>query len=66
MKQYKPGKDDIKDETIIEKSDAWEFSVSKSRKRLYINTIHYHPFKLELTRDDLQKLLDVMDEMIKI
>ena len=65
MKRYKPEKDDIEDETIIERIDAWEFSVSKSRKRLYIDTTHYHPFKLELTREDLQKLLDKMDNVIE-
>ncbi len=28
---------------------------------MYIDTTHYHPFKLGLSRDDLQELLDTMD-----
>ena len=64
MQRNEP-KQKVDDEVIIKRVDAWEFSVSKSRKRLYIDTTHYHPFKLELTRNDLQELMDTMDKMIK-
>lgn len=51
------------DEEIMKVIDSWKFSISKSRKRMYIDTTEYHALPLELSRDDLQGLLDAMDEM---
>ncbi len=64
MHRNKP-KEKLDDEVIIKRVDTWEFSVSRSRRRLYIDTNDYHPFKLELTRDDLQKLMDDLDGVVK-
>ncbi len=58
-------KENVADEITIKQIDAWEFSVSRSKKRLYIDTTSYHPIKLGLTRDDLQELLDSMDDVVK-
>jgi hypothetical protein len=49
---------------MIKEIDNWKLSISKSKRRIYIDTTEYHPFLLELSRDDLQELLDVMDKMI--
>ncbi len=57
--------DRINDEIIIKEIDAWEFSVSKLKKCMYVNTINYHPIKLELSRQDVQDLLNKMDNIIK-
>ena len=58
-------KEKVEDEITIKQVDAWEFSMSKSRKRLYIDTTSYHPLKLGLSREDLQELLDTMDGVVK-
>ena len=64
MHRNKP-KENVEDEITIKQVDAWEFSMSKSRKRLYIDTTSYHPLKLGLSREDLQELLDTMDGVVK-
>lgn len=53
----------VSDEEIIKIIDSWKFSISTSKRRMYIDTTEYHALPLELSRDDLQGLLDVMDEM---
>jgi hypothetical protein len=63
MHRNKP-KQKADDEVVIKLVDAWQFSVSRSRKRLYVDTINYHPFKLALTRNELQELMDTMDNMV--
>jgi hypothetical protein len=57
-------KQKIDDEVIVKLVDGWKFSVSGSTKLLYVDTTDYHPLKLELTRNDLQELMDNMDEII--
>ena len=52
------------DEVVIREIDSWEFSISPSMNRLYIDTTTYHTDKLALSREDLQALLNKMDEMI--
>jgi len=54
----------LKDEKRIKVIDAWQFSVSKSRKLMFIDTTDHHPLKLSLTRKDLKELLDTMDNLI--
>lgn len=62
MHRYDPEKTKS-DEAVIREIDNWKLSISRSKKRIYINTTEYHPFPLELSRDDLQGLLDAMDDM---
>ena len=47
MHRNKP-KEHVEDEITIKQIDAWKFSLSKSRKLLYIDTTSYHPLKLGL------------------
>lgn len=35
------------------------------KNALYIDTVSYHPPRLKLSRDDLQKLVETIDAMIK-
>jgi hypothetical protein len=53
------------DETVIKEVDDWQLSYSVSEKTLYIDTVSYHPPRLQFSRDDLQKLMDTIDNMIK-
>jgi hypothetical protein len=62
MHRYDPEKT-VADEEIIKEIDNWTLSISKSKRRIYINATEYHPFPLELSRDDLQGLLDAIDKM---
>ena len=64
MSRFKPEKM-LEDEKVIKVVDAWQFSVSKSRQRLYIDTTDHHPLKVGLTREDLKGLMDAMDKEIK-
>ncbi len=64
MSRFNP-QEDIDDEVIIKNINDWQISVSKSRKRLYINTVSYHPPKLEFSREDLQELIKILDKVIK-
>ncbi len=57
--------DKINDEILIKTTDTWEFSVSKAKQCMFINTTEYHPKKLELSRQDVQDLLNKMDKIIK-
>jgi hypothetical protein len=57
--------DKINDEKLIKKIGAWEFSVSKAKQCMFIDTTDYHPKKLELSRQDVQDLLNKMDKIIK-
>ncbi len=56
----------VSDTKTIKVIDSWKFSISKSRKRMYIDTTEYHAFPLELSRDDLQGVRDAMDQMDEI
>ena len=62
MHRYDPEKT-VSDEEIIKEIDSWTLSISKSKRRIYIDTTEYHPFPLELSRDDLQELLDAIDQI---
>jgi hypothetical protein len=53
------------DETVIKEVDDWQISYSVSENTLYIDTVSYHPPRLKFSRDDLQKLMDTIDNMIK-
>ncbi len=57
--------DNTNDEIIIKEIDAWIFSVSKLKKCMYLDTVDYHPIKLEFSRQDVQELLNKMDKIIK-
>jgi hypothetical protein len=48
---------------MIKEIDNWKLSISKSKRRIYIDATEYHPFPLELSRDDLQELLDAIDKI---
>jgi hypothetical protein len=49
MPRYNP-ENIIDDEEVISKIDDWEISISKTKKRIYINTVSYHLAKLGFTR----------------
>ncbi len=57
--------DKINDEVLIKTTDTWELSVSKAKQCMFINTTDYHSKKLELSRQDVQDLLNKMDKIIK-
>lgn len=54
------------DEVFIKEIDSWKFSFSPKDKCIYAGTPALHPFRLKLTFDDLQGLLDVLYEKMDI
>lgn len=54
------------DEVFIKEIDSWKFSFSSKDKCIYAGTPALHPFRLKLTFDDLQGLLDVLYEKMNI
>ena len=62
MHRYDP-ENTVSDEEIIKEIDSWTLSISKSKRRIYIDTTEYHSFPLELLREDLQGLWDVIVEI---
>lgn len=54
------------DEVFIKEIDSWKFSFSPNDKCIYAGTPALHPFRLKLTLEDLQGLLDVLHEKMNI
>ncbi len=52
--------DKIAEETIIKEIDSWQFSFSQSDKCIYLGTPALKAFRLKLTIDDLQELMELL------
>ncbi|MBC8413008.1 MAG: hypothetical protein ISR96_06815 [Nitrospira sp.] len=50
------------DEELIRQIDSWKITLSPIKKRIYIDTISYHPVKLALTKKDLLELIEQIDK----
>ena len=64
MTRHIPKADTENEETIREVMD-WKISISSDKKHIYIKALSYHAPKLELSKDDIKELLDLMDNKIK-
>ena len=51
------------DEKMIKEVEGWKFTYSKSEDCMYLGTPALQSFRLKLTLEDLQELLDSMHEM---
>jgi hypothetical protein len=54
----KPKDDNPADEIVIKAIDSWNFSFSPTEKCIYLGTPALQSFKLTLTLDDLEELLE--------
>ena len=50
------------DEIFVKEIDSWKVSFSEQNKCMYISTPALQSFKIKLTSDDLQELLDFIYE----
>jgi len=59
------GKDASGDEMTVREMESWKFSYSDPDRCIYVGTPALHPFRLRLSMDDLEELLEFMYEHLK-
>lgn len=59
------GKDTTRDEITVKEVESWKFSYSEPDQCIYVGTPALHPFRLRLSMDDLEELLEFMYEHLK-
>lgn len=59
------GEGSVSDEITVKEVESWKFSFSESDQCIYVGTPALHPFRLRLSMDDLEELLEFMYEHLK-